>query len=168
LDEIDVLLAVGKEADETIRSFCRCLQIEEPKLEPIALEHGEVLVWFRRSGKAPMVVVSEPGKTEHKRHIRKYAEGDLGPGSFTFRGPQGRLNLVAQNLDTFVRMAEGVDGETWDFHLNSGDISNWMRSIVKDNQLADTVRDIEQTKSSAHETRPKVLDAIRTRYTRAE
>jgi hypothetical protein len=30
--------------------------------------------------------------------VRKYAAGDLGPeGSFHFRGPEGRLNLGAQN-----------------------------------------------------------------------
>ena len=61
-----------------------------------------MLVWFRRGSERPFVATAEAGKTEHKRHIRKYAEGDLDVGSFVFRGPEGRLHLVAQNLGSHI------------------------------------------------------------------
>jgi hypothetical protein len=165
LAAVDILIAVGKNADETIRQFCHALEIGEPPLQPANLQRGEVLVWFRKGQEPPFVVEAEPGRTEHARHIRKYAEGDLGDGSFVFRGPEGKLNLVAQNLNTFVRMAEGVDDETWCHHLRSGDLSRWFRSIVKNESLADLVRSLESEKCSARETRVQVIKKIRDEYT---
>lgn len=168
LASVDILLAVGKEPHETIREYCRTLGVNEPELQPVALERGEVLAWFRRQDGPPFVVAAEPGKAEHKRHIRKYAEGDLGVGSFVFRGPEGRLHLVAHNLNTFMRMAEGVDDETWCRHLGSGDFSEWFRWIVKDEKLADQVRSIEKENGNPQETRKIVFEAIREKYTAAE
>ena len=64
--------------------------------------------------------------------MRKYAEGDLGAEkSFTFRGPQGRLNLRAQNLQMFLLIGDGVDAETWFHHLRRGDYSQWSREVIK-------------------------------------
>ena len=168
LVSMDIVIAVGKEPHQTISDFCCSAGVEEPELQPVALEHGEVLLWFRRNPDCPFVVVPEAGKTEHKRHIRKYAEGDLDLGSFVFRGPEGRLHLVAQNLNTFIRMAEGVDDETWCHHLQSGDFSEWFRWIVKDAVLADQVRDLETVNHSASETKKRVIEAIRSKYTLCE
>ena len=139
-----------------------------PDLQPVTLKRGEVLVWFRHQLGPPFVVAAEPGKSEHKRHLRKYAEGDLGVGSFVFRGREGRLHLVAHNLNTFVRMAEGVDDETWCHHLRSGEFSEWFRWIVKDEELADKVRSVEGEDGSSQETRKIIIDAIRARYTSPE
>jgi len=67
------------------------------------------------------VALSRP-EAWQKRHIRKYAEGELGTDkSFYFRGPDGSLNLRAQNLSIFLQMAEGVDDNTWTHHLRSGE-----------------------------------------------
>jgi hypothetical protein len=97
LATIDVVIAVGKDPHETVREFCRTLAVDEPDLHPITLEPGEVLVWFRRGAERPLVVEAKANKTEHKRQLRKYAEGDLDVGSFVFRDPEGRLKLVAQS-----------------------------------------------------------------------
>jgi hypothetical protein len=168
LASTDVVIAVGINPDQTIREFCQTLGIEEPDLQPVSLEHGEVLAWFRHQSGAPLTVVTEPGKTEHKRHIRKYAEGDLGVGSFVFHGPDGRLSLVAHNLNTFIRMGEGVDDRTWEYHLRAGHISEWLRLIVKDNELADQVRDLERRDSPPQQSRKEVIEAICARYTLPE
>lgn len=168
LETVDIVMAVGKDPDETIREFCRSLRIEAPKMDPVILEHWEFLVWFRNSEEGPFVVQVEPGKTEHKRHVRKYAEGDLGVGSFAFRGPEGKLNLVAHNLNTFIRMAEGVDDETWNHHLRAGHLSEWFRWIVKNKELADEVRDVEKEDVPASETKKRVIEAIQDRYTLSE
>jgi hypothetical protein len=127
-----------------------------------------VLAWFRHRSGTPFTVVTEPGKTEHKRHIRKYAEGDLGVGSFVFHGPDGRLSLVAHNLNTFMRMGEGVDDPTWEYHLRAGHFSEWLRLVVKDKELADQVRDLERRDSPPQQSRKEVIAAICARYTLPE
>jgi hypothetical protein len=165
LDSIDIVITVGKDPHETLRSYCRALAIDEPRLEPVTLARAEVLLWFRRSPDPPFVVVSEPGKDEHKRHVRKYAEGDLDDRSFVFRGPEGRLKLVAQNLSTFIRMAEGVDDETWRHHLQSGDISKWFEEVLKDKELVEQVRCMERDERSTPDAKKHLLEAIQAKYT---
>lgn len=165
LATVDIVMAVGKDPHETIQEFCTSVGVPAPEMDPVTLERWEFLVWFRNGDNGPFVVQVEPGKTEHKRHVRKYAEGDLGVGSFAFRGPEGKLNLVAHNLNTFIRMAEGVDDETWNHHLQSGDLSEWFRWIVKNEELADEVRDLEKKDVPASETKKRVIEAIHERYT---
>ena len=98
-------------------------------------------------------------RTEHKRHVRKYAEGELGPDrSFYFRGPDDRLNLRAQNLQLFLQVADGVDDDTWLHHLRQRDYSRWIREAMKDEELANDVAGIENAgdvapKLSANESR---------------
>ena len=60
------------------------------------------------------------------RHLRKYAEGNLGPRNFFFRGAAARMNLRAQNLTVFCELASGIDDDTWLFHLRRGDYSAWL------------------------------------------
>jgi hypothetical protein len=159
---------VGKDPHETIRAFCRTAEIAEPRLEPVELDRWEVLAWFRGDDSDPFVVTIEPGKIERKRHIRKYADGDMREDSFVFHGEDGRLNLSAHNFNTFIRMAQGLDDETWLYHLRRHDYSRWVREGVKDEPLADAVGRIESSDGSAQETREAVFDAIRAHYTAAE
>jgi hypothetical protein len=56
--------------------------------------------------------------------------------SFYFRGPEGKLNLRAQNLILFLQTADGVDNETWLHHLRNGDFADWFRRVIKDDALA--------------------------------
>jgi hypothetical protein len=37
----------------------------------------------------------------------------MGSGSFIFRGPEGRVELRANHLNTFHPLAEAVDERTW-------------------------------------------------------
>jgi hypothetical protein len=91
----------------------------------------------------------------------------LGPDvSFYFRGPEGKLNLRAQNLKIFLQLAEGVDDETWLYHLQRGEYSHWFREVIKDEDLAAEARGIEQRADMpARETRALVRAAIEQRYT---
>jgi hypothetical protein len=168
LSSIDIVIAVGKEPHETIREFCRATAIREPTLAPVVLERWEVFVWFRTHSAEPFVVTIVPGQTEHKRHTRKYADGDLRDRSFIFHGADGKLNLCAQNFNTFIRMARGVDDETWIHHLRAHDYSNWIRDVVKDDSLAAQVEEIESRNCSAEETRKEIFEAIEAKYTSSE
>jgi hypothetical protein len=86
-------------------------------------------VWFRNTSEAPARVKTVRGTKERRRHIRQYAEGELSPQqSFYFRGPRSPLNLRAQNLKTFLQLAEGVDDSTWMYHLRKGDYSSWFKT----------------------------------------
>jgi hypothetical protein len=104
LGSMDTVIAVGREPEATICAFCRAIGEKAPCPVPSA-EEDRVVLWSRRGG-APVQVRLVPGRLEHHRHSRKYAEGELPPDrSFYFRGADGKLNLRAQNLILFVQMA---------------------------------------------------------------
>lgn len=122
-------------------------------------------VWFRRLGTAPFSMSIIPGNRDRIRHRRKYAEGNMRHNSFYFRGVDARQNLKAQNLTVFSQLAEGVDEETWLFHLYRGDYSRWFRDAVKDPYLADQTERIEQRSTLClAETRNLIRRLIDSRY----
>jgi hypothetical protein len=129
------------------------------------LAEDEVLIFSVDDGARP--VKPDPPSQSHKRHTRKYAEGELGSDrSFYFRGPDGALNLRAQNLTVFLQMAEGVDDCTWEFHRHAGNYSSWFRKAIKDNDLADEAAKVEQDRGlDAQESRKSIADAVARRYT---
>jgi hydroxymethylpyrimidine pyrophosphatase-like HAD family hydrolase len=106
-------------------------------------------------------------RSAHRRHVRKYAEGELPPDrSFYFRGPKGDLNLRAANLVRFCELAEGVDDATWDHHRQAGEYSAWFRDMIKDPDLAQEAEAVERSADRpARETRRMLIEAIRRRYT---
>jgi hypothetical protein len=111
----------------------------------------------------------EPSRAERIRHHRKYAEGDLRWNSFYFRGPEGKTNLKAQNLSMFSHLAQGIDEETWMFHLRRGDYSRWFRDSIRDEQLAEEAERIRQHHDLAPaETRTLICELIHARYTLPE
>ena len=111
---------------------------------------------------------TEPSTGERRRHLRKYAEGELGEDrSFYFRGPDAQLNLRAQNLVLFMQLGDGVDAATWRHHLARGDYSRWIRGSIKDDELADEVQAIEAAagRLDPATSRREVRTAIEKRYT---
>jgi hypothetical protein len=124
-------------------------------------------MWRRAEEMPPLAFTVAPSRVERRRHVRKYAVGELGPDkSFYFRGPEGRLNLRAQNLQTFVQMAEGVDDDTWLHHLGLGDYSRWMRDAIKDDALADETARVEREGGrDPAASRARIRAAIEQRYT---
>src|SRR5690606_29458151 len=106
-----------------------------------------------------------PPARDRIRHRRKYAEGDMRYHSFYFRGPAGRHNLRAHNLAIFSQIAEGIDEETWLYHLRRRDYSRWIREAVKDSYLAGQVERVEQQDLPPDESRQLIRHLIGTRYT---
>ena len=84
--------------------------------------------------------------------------------SFYFRGREGKLNLRAQNLEMFLQLAEGVDDDTWLFHLKKGDYAQWFREMIKDADLAQEAEKIQKEGVSAGESRNRIKDAVQRRY----
>jgi hydroxymethylpyrimidine pyrophosphatase-like HAD family hydrolase len=137
--------------------------VRAPDVSSHALERGEALL-ISMDGAGPRAQRFQVARrgVQHRRHLRKYAEGELPPDrSFYFRGPRGALNLRAVNLKRFCELAEGVDEATWAYHLARGDYSAWMREMIKDEELADEVAALE---SGAPDARRRVLEVVRRRY----
>jgi hypothetical protein len=137
LKRVSTIVAVGQNAAETLASFAAAAEIGLPAADTVELAGGEALVWTPAGGEPPLRIKSRVSKTERRRHRRKYAEGELPPErSFYFHGPDGKLNLRAQNLMLFMQIADGLDNETWLHHLHNGDYASWFRQAIKDEQLA--------------------------------
>jgi hydroxymethylpyrimidine pyrophosphatase-like HAD family hydrolase len=169
LASVNTLIAVGEKSDETLMNVGKLLGQTPPPISPVNLDHGEVLMWMRQNERAPFKLRILPGQTERRRHLRKYAEGDLGRDrSFYFTGAQRKLKLQAQNLMMFMQLAEGVDDETWEYHLKNGDVSRWFRSAIKDEELAAAAEQFERDNGvSPEESRKIIRDAIEQKYTLA-
>jgi HAD superfamily hydrolase (TIGR01484 family) len=167
LRRVDNVFAVGDKAAEALAGFARALPITEPESPREPPSKGEALFWRRSAGGRARIMKSHAPHEKAERHIRKYAEGALGEDkSFYFRGPASALNLRAQNLTIFMQMADGVDDETWLHHLRANDYSRWVRKAIKDDELAEELRQIEdQLARGPAATRRSVREAIERKYT---
>jgi hypothetical protein len=168
LKPITGLIAVGPSPAATLHQFTRALPLPHRQDFPeVAPELGEVLVWFVSDAGGPIPVRVQPASSDLRGHQRKYSQADLGDDrSFFFRGPDAKLNLRAQNLAMFNQIAEGIDDQTWLFHLRQGDYSRWMRFAIKDQELADEVAAIEtHSNGNPLDSRNKIIDAVKRRYT---
>ena len=160
LEEVEIVLALDDRAPEVLAKFAHALSIKPPK-KCTQAGHDEVLCWLLKSARQPFLVNAERPLQVHKRHTRKYAEGDLGEDrSFYFRGPDNKLNLRAQNLMLFLQMADGVDDITFEHHLRRGDYSSWFRHMIKDEVLAR-----EAATLGTVEARKRLHDIVADRYT---
>ena len=168
LASTDTVIAIGDAPGETIKTFSKTIGHKAPRVPSEKLQPGEAIAWHRKPEKKPIRFRSIPPQTEHQRHIRKYAEGKLGDdNAFYFRGPEGKLKLRAQNLITFMELAEGIDDETWSHHLQQGDYSDWFRTVINDEELAQEAEKIEKmTEASPEKSRALIKSIIEARYTK--
>jgi hypothetical protein len=166
LQTVDTVVAIGQAWGETLASFARAAELPVPEAQPGDLETGQAALWRAHEAEPPFVFRAEPPKSERKRHVRKYAAGELRPDkSFYFRGPERKLNLRAQNLQVFLQLAQGVDDETWMHHLAQGDYSRWMRDAIRDEDLAAEVEEVERSDADAAASRERVRTLVEDRYT---
>jgi hydroxymethylpyrimidine pyrophosphatase-like HAD family hydrolase len=166
---VNGLLIIGPKPQEVVDQF---VEGSGRQLPPFSLNgsenrSGKIVAWMFGETEAPKIVTVAPAKLELKRHRRKYAAGELGEDkSFYFRGPQNKLNLRAQNLNTFIQMAKGVDDETWAFHLQRHDYSQWVREAIKDQALANELRAVEEDDSlPAEESKSRIVKNLEQHYT---
>ena len=166
LANVKLMMAVGEAPKEKIEMLARQLGRTPPRLLQGPASPEKALVWNVDSAEAAFVPRPKP-QGERRRHIRKYAEGQLGEDkSFYFRGGGNKLNLRAHNLSMFMQIAEGVDDATWLHHLQAGDYSRWFREAIKDADLAAEVQEAEAVlQSDAPLSRGRILSAIERRYT---
>src|SRR6185503_18601412 len=167
LRALDTLIVLGDKPREMLREFTDANRVPAVAEVPEALESGTALLWSKTANSPPALVRVEPSRTEPRRHLRKYAEGELPEDrSFYFRGRAGKLNLRAQNLIQFMDLGDGVDDETWLFHLQRGEMSRWLREGIKDEPLAAQAAAIERNRQlDAGASRRKLRELIEATYT---
>lgn len=166
LRRINTAIVVGREPEKLIYEIAVIAQVDIADLQFGDLQRGEALLWFLDEHRISKVMM-EPSRGEHYRHRRKYAEGQLEPDrAFHFRGAEGKLDLRAHNLNTFVQIADGIDADTWLFHLKRGDYSNWLRYALKDPEFADQIAQMEKDEwLPDRESRERIKNAIVRKYT---
>jgi hydroxymethylpyrimidine pyrophosphatase-like HAD family hydrolase len=171
LQRINGLIVVGGDAEQTARQFADAIGRPLKRPATSALEVGQALVWLEAAAPHDAALALrraslQPSRSDQRRHSRKYAEGELsGERSFYFVGPQGKLNLRAQNLMVFLQIGDGVDDATWLHHLRRHDYSAWIGREIKDPELAAEVRRIEGVEADARASRQAVRAAIERLYT---
>jgi hydroxymethylpyrimidine pyrophosphatase-like HAD family hydrolase len=169
LSIVDVVIAVGRSPEKTLREFCDASGHDFVSKEGLSYKPGWAVLWLPRTGQPPVSMRIIPPAADRVRHRRKYAEGDLHDKSFYFRGPANRQNLKAPNLNTFSLLSQGIDEDTWLFHLRRGDYSRWFRDAIKDHYLADQAERIEDSSSlQPDETRKLICNLIEARFTLQE
>jgi hypothetical protein len=166
LRAVDTVVMLGDKPRQMLHEFTQANKAEmvDPPVEKLA--PGEALLWSKSAGAAPLPLKLEPSRLEHRRHLRKYAEGELPEDrSFFFRGPEGKLKLRAPNLITFMELGDGVDDDTWRFHLQRHEVSQWLRDAIKNEELAEQVAAIENEDVDADISRKEVRKLIEAVYT---
>lgn len=163
LEKLDTVIVVGRDPKAILKEFADAVKTDLPPLPDRDPETGEAIVWFRESGET-VLFRAITSNTERQRHRKKYAEGELDEDrAFTFRGPQGAMNLRVRNLMNFIQIAEGIDDETWLYHLRRGDYSRWFRDSIGDDELADQIAEAEH--GAPGESRKRIIEAIEAKYT---
>ncbi|HEY0609446.1 MAG TPA: HAD hydrolase family protein [Chitinophaga sp.] len=165
IERATTIIAVGDEPHNTLYSFAGITGEDIPEVPDTQLQKGEALVWHRPSGEAPFLVRTLVPQQVLQRHKRKYSTGDMGPDSFIFTGPENKLKLRASNLQTFVELAQGVDDDTWMFHLKNQDYSKWIRHSISDDTLAEQVERVETAEQDPVSSRSSIAKLIQLHYT---
>jgi hypothetical protein len=167
LRAVDTVIVLGEKPQEMLDEFATANAVRGARAPAPELPPGTALLWNKNNASAPLVVKLEPGKTERRRHLRKYAEGELPVDrSFFFRGPENKLKLRAHNLVLFLDLADGVDDDTWTHHLRRNEYSQWMRDAIKDPELAEQIAAIEQQDNlDAERSRQEIRKLVEAKYT---
>lgn len=163
LKAIRTVLAFG-DAAAALAAFAEITGRALPHGLPVPAP-GELLLWRMRDGATRLLHPITP-RQHHRRHLGKYAVGDVGSWhSFYFRGPGGGMNRPAHNLAAFMDIAEAVNDETWTYHLRAGDYAAWFRHVIRDPGLAQEAEGIARNGAlTAAESRRAVKRAIWRRY----
>jgi hypothetical protein len=163
LSRVGMAITLGKDPVLPIELYCKALNLPVPDGVPI-LGDNEIAVWERDRMRPPYKAKMRLPSQLLQRHKKKYATGDMSYNSFIFTGPENRQHLVANNLMMFVHLADGIDAETWMFHLERKDFSRWFEHTVHDGELAQMGREAEAM-NDVTASKKHIIDYINQKYT---
>lgn len=167
IEPVETVIGVGQDGPAVIHEWARIIERDLPEIPEGTPERGTVLIWKPEDERGPFWIRVNQSRSERRRHRRKYAEGELPKDrSFYFTGPERKLKLRAQNLIIFLQMAEGVDDETWLYHLNRGEYADWFASRIKDENLSSLAKEAQERFSNdPTSSRDAIRKAIEEYYT---
>jgi hypothetical protein len=168
LKGVDLFVALAEDPSKYVDEFCKLVGEQRPDLPPSEGERAHrAIAWWRARG-APFWYQPPADGGEHRRHRHQYFDGQMDPADrFYFRGPNGKLNLSVENLRAFMQLAEGVDDETWLYHLRRGDYANWFREKIQDKELAAVAEQLQHANDvSPKDSRQRITEIIRKLYIR--
>jgi hypothetical protein len=168
LKHISTVIIVGDHVLDTLKKYADPQSLSLDEVEVPELDKGEALVWDHQQSDQPTLITYSTPKHPTQRHIKKYATGKMEYNNFYFKGPGGKLNLKAYNVIIFMELAEGVDDETWMFHLKRHDYSSWFKDALHNEELADLARVVEDESKDAKSSKAQILKLVSERYTAPE
>ncbi|MFZ5783750.1 MAG: HAD-IIB family hydrolase [Pseudomonadota bacterium] len=165
LQRIDTVIAFPSTGADALACLAETIGFSVPPAGT-RLKDDEVLVWFRHQDPPALVVRVEQPHQAHRRHTGKYAVGDVGEQrSFHFRERDDSVRLHARNLHEFVQHSRLLDDAAWDRHLRRNDYSAWFRDVIRDNELAQAAKAVEDDRTlQPRESRARIGDLILSRY----
>jgi HAD superfamily hydrolase (TIGR01484 family) len=168
LKSIDQMLILGRSPAGMFASFSKATGEVIEFNEQDKLEANQAFFW-QKGCPVRRISVARPQGERH-RHLRKYAEGDVGlEKSFYFQGADNKLNLRVQNLILFMQISEGIDDDTWLYHLRRAEYSKWFSVAIKDDNLAKKTAVVEEDQSlGAAESKKAIHNFIKETYTASE
>jgi len=154
------------ENDEAFLRFCDVSVAVDNALDVVKKQVCLVTRGARGAGVTELIERMLENDLAGVKCEQAYLDGDLSPGErFYFRGPSGKLNLGAQNLRLFMQMGDGVDDETWQFHLSQGDYARWFREVIGDAELAEHTEALRNDGAlSVSECRTRLFQFIEGKY----
>lgn len=166
LEHVDWIISIAESPEMAITQCCAIMNEKLPEFHPPEdLRDHQALAW-RRGDDRPTWFSRLAPATEGQRHQHSYYEGEMDEElQFVFRGPEENLTLSSGNLKEFIKIARGIDDETWMHHLRRHDYSAWFRHIMKDDELAAEIEDIERTQDlSPLQSRELITNHIHARF----
>ena len=144
VETLDLVIGFGADAAQCISLVAHRLHRAEIAIPNVTSGPECAIAWWITSGDDPFRIIPAGCDLEHRRHHRKYAEGDMGPErSFYFRGPDGATSLQAGSVAAFLELASSVSDESWMFHLERHDFSTWISGSIGAPDLAAEVAVVE-------------------------
>ncbi len=166
MQPLNTVIGVGEGASAVLKEWAELAGLPAPEIPDAELPPGVVIVWNIAQCERPFRLQVKPNTYQRKRHKKKYAEGELPEDrSFYFCGSEGKLKLRAHNLIMFLQLGEGVDEETWNFHLKKQHYSQWIEAAIKDKPLANAIREIETAGWGREESYKAIKKLIEEKYT---
>jgi hydroxymethylpyrimidine pyrophosphatase-like HAD family hydrolase len=162
----NILLALSESPSRLINEYCNLIKATPAPLAPPSDgQDHQAAIWWRDRGDPFWLKRIEP-KGEHLRHQRTYLDGEMDENMwFHFRGPENTLNIGVQNLRMFMQVGDGLDDETWLYHLRRGDYGNWFREVILDEELAALAKRLEKNRDlSPQDSREEISKFILEKY----
>jgi HAD superfamily hydrolase (TIGR01484 family) len=144
IETLDLVIGFGADAAYCISVVAQRLDRAEITTPEVGSDLDYAIAWWITRDDDPFTIIPGGCDLEHRRHHRKYAEGDMGPErSFYFRGPDGTTSLQAESVVAFLEHVARISDETWLFHLRRHDYSSWIAGSIGAPDLAADVACVE-------------------------